>query len=348
MSVKEKFQPEKCTQKPEDIAEDKDTEFVVIATHHNVRKQLIELFANSGKHIFAEKPLASDMEETAEIYKILKKTGTGFCLGHNRRCAPAIKKARQIYLKHKENPVSPQWRYDREGLNGPANDWHKRTMIMLRVNDDALSWKKWAFQEGTLFVEMTHFVDLACYLTNLKPAYVTTVGDKTTNWGVNSINIEFQDRSLAVVISTVNGTFGYPKELIEMFFAGAAVVVDHCVEVRTAGIQGQPFWETYPLAGDDYPHIHTDGGIQDYYRKTIALHQDIAEGKKKTAPPPWPNKGHYEMLDDFITEVRAGSPGPCPIEDAVVTTQLILKAVESAKNNGTKEKVELDILKGGI
>ncbi len=345
-TVNEQFKPAKCTKNAQDIANDKDTQFVVIATHHNVRKELIELFANAGKHIFAEKPLASDMHETGEIYRILQKTGTGFCLGHNRRCAPAIKQARRVYLKHKADPVSPKWRYDREGLNGPDNDWYKRTMIMLRVNDDALSWKQWAFEEGTLFVEMTHFVDLACYLTDLKPAYVTTIGDKSTNWAVNSINIEFEDGSLGVVVSTVNGTFGYPKELIEIFYGGSAIVVDHCTELRVAGVEGQPFWRTYPLAGDDYPQIHTDGGIQDYYRKTLALHQDIAQGKKQTCPPPWPNKGHYDMLDDFITEVLSGRKGPCPIEDAVVTTELILKAVKSANNNGTKEKLELDILKG--
>jgi hypothetical protein len=186
---------------------------------------------------------------------------------------------------------------------------------------------------------------LACYLTGLKPAYVTTIGDKTTNWAVNSINIEFEDGSLGVIVSTVNGTFGYPKELIEIFYGGAAIVVDHCVELRVAGIKGEPFWRIYSLAGDDYPYIYTDGGIQDYYRKTIALHQDIAEGKKQTSPPPWPNKGHYEMLDDFISGVLSGRKGPCPIQDAVVTTELILKAVQSAQHNGTKEKLELDIIK---
>jgi predicted dehydrogenase len=345
-TVNDQFRPENYTTNAQDIANDKDTQFVVIATHHNVRKELIELFAGSGKHIFAEKPLASDMAETREIYEILKKTGTGFCLGHNRRCAPAIKQARQIYLKHKAHPVKPAWRYDREGLGGPENEWNKRTLVMLRVNDDALSWKQWAFEEGTLFVEMTHFVDLACYLTGLKPVCVTTIGDETTNWAVNSINIEFEDGSLGVVVSTVNGTFGYPKELIELYYGGAAIIVDHCVELRVAGIQGEPFWRTYPLSGDDYPQVHTDGGIQDYYRKTLALHQDIEEGRKQPSPPPWPDKGHYNMLDDFITEILAGRKGPCPIEDAVITTELILKAVKSAENGGRKEKLELDILKG--
>jgi predicted dehydrogenase len=344
--VNKKFHPDKCTKKAEDVARDPDTQFVVIATHHNVRRQLIELFAKAGKHIFAEKPLASDMKETTEIYQLLRKTGTGFCLGHNRRSAPAIKQARQIYLNHKLNKVNPKWRYDREGLGGPDSDWDKRTLVLLRVNDDALSWKKWAFEDGTLFVEMTHFVDLAFYLTDLKPAYVTTVGDKTTNWSVNSINIEFEDGSLGVIASTVNGSFGYPKELIEIFYGGAAIVVEHCVELRVAGIESEPFWRTYPLQKDDYSHIHIDGGIRDYYRKTLALYQEITDGKKAPSPPPWPNKGHYDMLDDFVTEVLAQRKGPCPIEDAVVTTELILKAVRSAKNNGTKEKIELDILKG--
>lgn len=343
-TVNTRFKPAKCTKNAEDIANDPDTEFVVIATHHNVRKMLIELFAKAGKHIFAEKPLASNMQETIEIYKILKQAGTGFCIGHNRRCAPAIRDARQIYLNHKTSLVNPKWRYDREGLNGPDNDWHKRTMVLLRVNDDALSWKQWAFEEGTLFVEMTHFVDLACYLTNLRPAYVTTVGDKSTNWAVNSINIEFEDGSLGVIVSTVNGTFGYPKELVELYYGGAAIIVEHCIELKVAGIQGQPFRRTYPILDDEYPQFYSDGGINDYYRKTLAMHQDVADGKRQTAAPPTPNKGHYDMLDSFVTEALAGRKGPCPIEDAVITTELILKAVKSAQNNGSKEKVDLSVL----
>ena len=343
--VNTQFNPKHCTANAQAIANDKDTDFVVIATHHKVRRQLIELFAHAGKHIFSEKPLASDMNETQEIYRILKKTGTGFCLGHNRRCAPAIQQARAVYLKHKAHPSSPVWRYDREGLGGPANDWFKRTLVLLRVNDDALSWKQWAFEEGTLFVEMTHFVDLACYLTGLKPAYVTTIGDKSTHWAVNSINIEFEDGSLGVVVSTVNGSLGYPKELIELYYGGAAIAVDHCVELRVVGIDDEPFRRTYPLTSDPYPQLHTDGGIEDYYRKTIAMHQEIAQGKKNPCPPPWPDKGHSAMLDDFIMEVLAGRKGPCPIEDAVMSTELIFKAVKSAQNGGTKEKIDLDILR---
>lgn len=342
-TVQKNFKPNAITKNAEDIANDKDTQFIVIATHHDIRKKLINLFANAGKHIFAEKPLANNMQESVEIYNLLKKTKTAFCLGHNRRCAPAIKQAREIYLKHKSNSINPKWRFNREGLNGPDNDWHKRTLILLRVNDDALSWKKWSFKEGTLFAEMTHFVDLACFLTNLRPAYVTTIGDKSTNWSVSSINIEFEDGSLGTIVSTANGTFGYPKELVEIYYGGAAIIVEHCIELRVAGIEGQPFWRTYPLEKDDYPHIHTDGGIQDHYRKTIAMHNDVASGKVLAGAPPWPNKGHSVMLDEFIRDVIDGKKGPCPIEDAVISTELILKAVQSAKNNGSKEKIEINI-----
>ncbi len=343
--AKAKFKPNKTTENAEQVAADSDCPVVIICTHHNVRKDLITLFAKAGKHIYSEKPLASNLDEVKEIYKAVTKNNVGFCLGHNRRCAPAIKEARRVYLKHKANPVSPAWRFDREGLDGPDNDWAKRTLVLLRVNDDALSWKEWAFAEGTLYVEMTHFVDLACYLTDLKPAAVTVIGDGTTNYAVNSINIEFEDNSLAIIATTANGTFGYPKELVEIYYGGAAIVVDHCVELRVAGVVDEPFWRTFALDSDEYPHIHTDGGIADYYRKTLAMQQDVLSGIKKSCPPPFPNKGHYEMLDEFIDAALSGKPGPSDITSSAVSTALILKVVESAAHGGEKVRIDLDFLK---
>lgn len=341
---KEKFKPEKITTDAKDVANDPDCQFVIIATHESVRKDLIVLFANAGKHIYAEKPLANNLQEAKEIYKAVKKNKVGFCLGHNRRCAPAIREARRVYLKHKANPVNPAWRWDREKCGGPANDWQKRTLILLRVNDDALSWKKWAFDDGTLYCEMTHFVDLACYMTGLKPAYVTVVGDPTTNFSVHSINIEFEDGSLGVCVSCVNGTFGYPKELVEIYHGGAAIVVEHCIELKVAGIEGEPFFRNFPLEHDSYEHIHFDGGIRDYYLKTIAMNEDTIRGKipSDTVFASWPNKGHAIMLDEFVDAALAGEPGPSPIEDSVVSTALILKVVESAKAGGKRTKVDID------
>ena len=315
-AVNEMFKPEKVTTDAHRVAADKDCFAVVICTHHNVRKELITLFACAGKHIYAEKPLANDLNEVKEIYKIVKKNKITFCLGHNRRCAPAIKEARRIYLKHKANPVNPAWRYNREGLNGPDNEWNKRTLVLIRVNDDALSWKKWAFAEGLVYVEMTHFVDLACYITDLKPSWVSIAGDPTTNYSVGTINIEFEDRSLASIVTTANGTFGYPKELIEVYYGGAAIAVDHCVELRVAGIKDEPFWRTYPLENDEYLHIHTDGGIKDYYHKTLMGQKETLMGIKKICMPPSPDKGHRRMLDEFIDAALAGKSGPSDIESS--------------------------------
>lgn len=339
---KEKFKPQNLTADAKDVANDPNCPFVVIATHESVRKDLIVLLANAGKHIYAEKPLAVNLQETKEIYKVVKKNKIGFCLGHNRRCAPAIREAKRVYLKHKANPVNPAWRWDREKCGGPANDWQKRTLILARVNDDAMSWKKFGLEGGTLYCEMTHFVDLVCFMTELKPAYVTVVGDPTTNFSVHSINIEFEDGSLGVCVNCANGTFGYPKELVEIYYGGAAIVVEHCIELKVVGIEGEPFFRTFPLTDDSYPHIHSDGGINDFYKKTMAFHKDFAKGKASIDQGVHPNKGHAIMLDEFVDDVLAGKPGPSPIDDAVVATSLILKVVESANAGGKRTKVDID------
>ncbi|MBN1445853.1 MAG: Gfo/Idh/MocA family oxidoreductase [Candidatus Omnitrophica bacterium] len=323
-TVREKFNPEKVTADVRDVAKDRNCKIVLISTADAARYNLIKLFAEAGKDIYVEKPVADSFKEMFAIAGIVKKTGIKLCVGHNRRMAPAIQEALRIYLKHKKNPVSPPWRWDRNEKKRPTMQQEKQTVMLLRVNDDYWSWKEWAFEEGSLLNEMTHFADLACYFIGKPPSRVTVIGNKVAN---HTIVIEFRDGSIATIVTAANGSFGYPKELIEIFQEGSVIAIDHLLEIRTAGIPDEPFRKVFPLISGT---ILKDG-ITGYYEEFLAAQKRAVELKDNSLRPTPADKGHYRLLDAFLKEVRGGEKTPSNLDEAMKSTAIILKAIESCR-----------------
>lgn len=335
-NVKEKFSPKNVTRQFTDIVKDREVDAVLIATTHKDRLNLIREFANAGKHIYVEKPFAGSFEEMFKILDIVKKTKICFCVGHNRRVSPAIQEALRIYRKHRDNPVSSKWRWDRVGKNRPKFKEEEQTVMLLRVNDDYYSWKAWAFGEGILISEMTHFVDLACYFMEKEPKYVFASGSTLAN---NMINIEYEDGSFATIFAASVGSFGYPKELIEVYHKGAAIIIDNLLEIRVAGVADEQFLRVFPVIKDKDPEIFAvSGGIRDYYRKILAAQKKAIEIKDNSYLPGGPDKGHYELLNKFINAIQTEGKSPSPAEDAAKATAIIFKAIESVKK-GEKLKI---------
>lgn len=331
LQARSKFNPAKITNDVREVAGDENCKIIMICTADNGRYNLIKTLAESGKNIYTEKPLADSFEEMFAIAEIVKKTGIKFCVGHNRRMSPAIKEARKIHLKHKNNPVSPTWRWKRLGDKKPELEQEKQTFMLLRINDDCWSWKAWTFVEGSMISEMTHFADIACYFIEKSPVRVTTVGNKKAN---QSIVIEFSDGSLATIVATVNGTFGYPKELIEIYQGGAAIIIDHLLEIRTAGIEGETFRKVLPLSDGRILR----GGINEYYDEILAVGKKAVESGDNSRLPTFPDKGHYGLLDAFLQEVLGGEPTPNGLDESMKSTAVILKAIESCE---TKKSIEI-------
>lgn len=335
-SVEKKFSPYKTTKEAKDVANDSNCEAVIISTTHKERLSLIKLFSDAGKHIYVEKPLADSFQEMFAIAEQVNKTGIKFCVGHNRRMAPAIEEARRIYLKHKSDPVSPPWRWDRAGNKRPKFPEENQTMILMRINDDYWSWKEWAFKEGILISEMTHFADLACYFLDSPPIRVMATGSKLAN---NVITITFEEGSIATIFGAAVGSFGYPKELAEIYHRGAVIIIDHLIELRVAGVIDEPFKRTFPLSNGE-----SIAGISDYYNKIFKAQEEAIRTRDTSILPVGPDKGHYRLLDKFIKEIAGGEATPCGIEEAMKSTAIILKAQESLERGCVQEIKPRDFL----
>ena len=332
--VAEIYRPEKTTTNIAEITADKECDAAIVATHPEGRLELVQALATAGKHIYAEKPIADNFSDILKIQQVVKKAGIVFTVGHNRRMAPAIREAREIFQEHRANPCSEHWRWDRIGPNRPKLPQEQETCMLLRINDDNWSWKEWCYAEhaGILLLELNHFTDLACHFIEREPTLVSAVGNPMMNVVVN---VTFADGSLCTIFDACVGTFGYPKELYEIYNQGAAIVVDHCMEVRTAGIPGQPFRRVYPAATDP-----TVAGIEAWYDRTV-------EAMRKPVDPqvpllaPGPNKGHYELLDAFVRACRGEAENPCDAVAGARAAAIVLKAMESLRRGGAPQRIDV-------
>ena len=348
--VGERFHPKRMTLDASEVAADPEVRAVILSTTQTVRLPLIELFARAGKHIYVEKPLADSFDEMRRILAIVEETGIRFTVGHNRRMAPAVREAVRVLNKHRANPVSLPWRWDREGSDRPHLDGERTTQVMIRVNDDYWSWKKWAFAHGALINEMTHFADLACCFIESDPVRVTVTRPSTVGEAFNGlpagrplkasptvesqvVAIEFADGSLACIFATAFGSFGYPKELVEVYHNGAAIIIDHLVELRVAGVVDEPFRTVFPIPNDRYPEIEAQG-IEGFYQRIHAAQREALEKGDNSILPPIPDKGHFALLDDFIRCIRTGAEPACSARTAAIPTAIILRALESVERGG--------------
>ena len=155
---------------------DDDVQAICLATTEKLRRPVIAAAAVAGKAVYCEKPLARPLEEMYEIRRIVREAGIPFCVGHNRRCAPAMIDAHRIFRAHLADPRPCPWRYDREGPAGrPALAEDGVAALSVRVNDDWYSWKGWVFDKdqaphGPMLFEMTHFTDVCNWLLAAEPA----------------------------------------------------------------------------------------------------------------------------------------------------------------------------------
>lgn len=321
---------------------DPQVDVICLATTEKLRLPVIAAAAKARKPIYVEKPLARNLQEMYQIQQVVNESAIPVCVGHNRRVSPAMIEAHRIFRRHMANPRHAAWRWDREGADRPVRADDGVAGMSVRINDDWWSWKKWVFDkqqapEGPMLFEMTHFTDLCNWFLAAQPEQVVALEKGMFNHG---IVISYKTGEMATIFMCANGTFGYPKELYEIFGQGGAVIVDHMVEIRTAGIPGVPDRIPFPMLKDRHPNVGVEGGIYGWLAKKRAA---CAEAEQKGDPmlafTAEPDKGHARALERFLDEIEGAGPKVCPVDDAVLATRVSFAAIQSAR---TGRAVNLD------
>ncbi len=148
----ERFGWEEVAFNVDDILDRDDIQLVDITAPNNVHAELAIKVAKAGKHVFCEKPLASNFEDAKKAVKAVEKAGVINLVCHNYRRCPAVALAKKM-IENGDLGEIYHWR------SVYLQDWAMDPSVPLM----------WRFQKrvagsGSLGDLMAHSIDLALWL----------------------------------------------------------------------------------------------------------------------------------------------------------------------------------------
>ncbi len=148
-SGQERFGFEKHTAYWEEVLANREVEVANIAAPNHLHRAIAEKAARAGKHIFCEKPVGRNPEETVAIERAARAAGVRSFVGYNYRWAPLVQYARQL-IEH--------------GDLGRLTHYRGRFFVGYGSNPHSVL--SWRFQQqlaglGTLGDLMSHVIDMA-------------------------------------------------------------------------------------------------------------------------------------------------------------------------------------------
>lgn len=191
-----------------DVAEvnsDPEIDTVVIATRHNVHATLVTQALAHGKHVFCEKPLATDHAGLKAVIDAHEASPGQLCVGFNRRFSPFIRRA-QAALAGRSAPL----------------------VMLYRVNAGLIPRDSWIQNEeggGRIVGEVCHFIDTMVSLCGALPGRLCAIAAKNYDDAV-STQITFTDGSIGTIVYSSLGDPSFPKERLEIFTAGSIITID--------------------------------------------------------------------------------------------------------------------------
>jgi predicted dehydrogenase len=145
----ERFGFERYTTDWHEVLTDPEVEVVNIAAPNHLHREIALAAARAGKHVFCEKPVGRNPEETADIEHAARAAGVRTFVGYNYRWAPLVQYARQLIQR---------------GALGDLTHYRGRFFVGYGSNPHSVL--SWRFQRdlaglGTLGDLMSHVIDMA-------------------------------------------------------------------------------------------------------------------------------------------------------------------------------------------
>lgn len=206
------------------ILHDDEIDVVVVATRHDSHADLAARALAAGKHVYVEKPLATDdsqVQAVVEAYRASRGDDADPVLGVglNRRFSPLIDRVCDLI-----RPI------------------HEPKAFVMTVNAGAIPADHWIHDPaeggGRIVGECCHFVDLLRHLAACPlRSYDVTIAPLATQDTLTT-TLQFADGTIATLHYFANGSRVFPKERLEVFAAGRVLVVDNFRSLRGYGWNG--------------------------------------------------------------------------------------------------------------
>jgi predicted dehydrogenase/threonine dehydrogenase-like Zn-dependent dehydrogenase len=220
-----KYGFEETTTETERVFADADINTIIITTRHDSHAHFVVKALESGKNVFAEKPLALNLNELRAIESAFSKVEANktplplLMVGFNRRFAPQVQKMKELL----------------SGVKGPMS-------CVMTVNAGAIPADHWtqdlAIGGGRIVGEACHFIDLLRYLAGVPIKSYSRIDMDIVTRDTVSLQISFVDGSIGTVHYFANGCKSFPKERLEVFAAGRVLQLDNFRKLHGFGWPG--------------------------------------------------------------------------------------------------------------
>lgn len=201
---------ERASTEVDHVIKEQEINAMFITTRHDSHANYVKLGLENNKHVFVEKPLCLTIEELNDIKSI--NHNQILMVGFNRRFSPHIIKMREL-LATVTQPKS----------------------IIITVNAGEIPADHWTqdleIGGGRIIGEGCHFIDLARYLADSKIQSVQAIkvqipGEEQFEDKV-SMQLTFENGSIATIMYLANGHKSFPKERVEVFAGNKILSLDN-------------------------------------------------------------------------------------------------------------------------
>lgn len=210
--VAEQFGFRFCAPDAGQVIDDDEANLIVIATPHDTHAEFVRQALEKNRDVFVEKPLALTDGELTSVTEAAERSQGRLMVGFNRRFSPLAAEARNFF-KDRSTPLS----------------------INYRVNAGRVPRDHWAHDikkgGGRIVGEVCHFIDFIHFITGslVTRVYAEAISandGRIVNEDSVFITMRLADGSNGAIAYLAEGDKALPKERIEIFGAGASLVID--------------------------------------------------------------------------------------------------------------------------
>ena len=220
-SVADRFGFEFCSNRAEDILENREINTVFIATRHDSHADYVIRALRADKHVYVEKPLCLKQNELDEIAKLVTQRQASqaervLMVGYNRRFSPLSEMLKKSITGE---PVSMIYRVNAGSI--PTDSW---------IQDPEIG-------GGRIIGEVCHFIDYLTFVSGSLPVsvYASSIRDQNALNDTLSVQIKYQNGSIGNIHYFANGSKDVPKEYIEVYQSGMTAVLNDFRELSIHG-----------------------------------------------------------------------------------------------------------------
>jgi predicted dehydrogenase/threonine dehydrogenase-like Zn-dependent dehydrogenase len=216
-NMADKYQFSYCAASADELLNDASINTIFVATRHDSHYEYVKKSIEKGKHVFVEKPLCLHPEELEELKDLYKDGRSIVMVGFNRRFAPFIQQ-----IKKSLDPAVP-------------------CAIQYRINSGTIPPDHWVQDMetggGRIIGEVCHFIDTCIYLAGSTVKTVSAIAMKSSPQLNDTLSIQllFNNGSIANISYFSNGNKEVNKERIEVFASGTVYIVDDYKTIQIFG-----------------------------------------------------------------------------------------------------------------